>query len=345
METPPPNNATAPPPIPVPAGKAKLPLPATLAEFAAASGGNTARALLHKLGKGAISIPSPEDIRTMVQTLLARPDGALRLIFLLQALDEAVGSLRESILALTEAYLRERDTFPSSPPPLSAAECVLAVGPLLRPADPKDAKPKLDLFGLFLLLAFHRGWLGESDAFALLERAFPQPKPKRDRSNDAQPAGPSPLAIILGTPLRKPNLPPLLALHSAWETRTAASAAHVRQLEANIARLENEKSLLRDEVQATKENITELEADVAEKSERILDLEKELTDAGTAARHRYDALKGRVRGFLGGELSRWLQNASEAANLEPPRVRVIQERLQSAVSSLQKETQWLQSLD
>jgi hypothetical protein len=91
--------------------------------------------------------------------------------------------------------------------------------------------------------------------------------------------------------------------------------------------------------------ITGLNSTICEKDGRTAALAQELTDTRTAAKHRHDALKGRVRGFLEGELSRWLQNASEAANIEPVRVRVVQERLQSALGAIHKEAQWLQSSD
>ena len=81
------------------------------------------------------------------------------------------------------------------------------------------------------------------------------------------------------------------------------------------------------------------------KKARIDELEEELNDVRTAFQHRIDETKGRLRGFLEGELSRWVQNASEAADMDPPRVRVIQERLQSMFSAINREAKWLQSLD
>ena len=344
METPPTDNAPTAKPAP-PHGKAKLPAPATLAEFVAASGGNTARVLLRELGKGAVSIPSSDDSLSMVRMLLPRSDGSHRIIFLLQALNEATGSLREAILGLAEDYLRERGAFPSSPLPLSTEQCRLAIDRLLCPVTPQGPKPMLDIFCLFLLFAFHRGWLTDDDALALLERAFPSVKSKRSRSGDAQPPEPSPIAIILGTPLKKPNLPPLLELNSAWKKRTASAVEQIHQLEATIAQLESEKAQVGTSLQQAREEISGLKGDVRQKAQRIRDLETELTDVRTAERHRYDSLKGRLRGFLEGELLRWLQNAAEAADAERPYLSVVQQRLRSALTGIQKESQWLQSSD
>jgi len=325
--------------------KRKLHLPTTLPEFIAASGRSNARPFLRKLAKGAFSIPSRDDIRAMAGNLGARHDGALRLVFLLQALDETVGSIRESILLLTEDYLRERRAFPSLPTPPPPSECCAAIERLARPSAPKQPRPNFDLFGIFLLLAFHRDWLGEDDVVALLENAFPAPKPKRSRSGDIQVKEPAPIAAALGAPLKKPNVAPLLVMNRAWKKRTDSQAKQISSLEANIQRLEGEKSASTAELQRVQAQVAELNSKVQEKERRIDTLERELTDSRTVAQHRYDAVKGRARGFLEGELLRWLQNATEAASVEPPRVRVIQERLQSAINGIQKEAQWLQSLD
>jgi uncharacterized protein (UPF0335 family) len=322
-----------------PARKAKLPLPSTLPEFVAAKGGQ-ARLFLRKLKKSAFAVPSADDLRQMAQMLRARPDGALRLLLLLQALDEVTGTIRESTLSLAEEFLR--DALPATPLPLT--DCRATAERLLRPADPKGPKPKLDLFGVVLLLALHRGWLADDELFALLARAFPLPKAKPSRFGEAA-VEPLPLAIILGSPLKRPAILPLLTLHSTWEKRTAAAAAQIRQLQATVARLEAEKAGLAAQLEQARAEITGFKADAGQKAQRIRELETEITDSRTAAQHRHDALKGRVRGFLEGELSRWLQNAAEAVNIEPPRVRVIQERLQSALAGIQKEAQWLQSSD
>lgn len=339
MENPALNNPANPQPA-SPAVKAKPQQPATLPEFLAA-GGN-AHAFLRKLKKSAFSIPSPDDVRHIAQRLVELPNGASRVLTLLQALNETAGSIRESILGLAEEYLRQRSALPDAA--LPPTDCRAAAERLMRPPTPKGQKPKFELPGIFLLLAFHRGWLAEDDVFALLARAFSVPKQKHSRSGEAQ-VEPSAIGIILGSPLKKPGLPVMLALHAAWHKRTTAAVERIRQLESTVARLEIESAQLTEKLGEARAEIGGLKSTVHANDERITARAQELTDTRTAAQHRHDALKGRVRGFLEGELSRWLQNASEAANIEPARVRVIQERLQSALGGIQKEAQWLQSSD
>ena len=54
--------------------KAKSPVPTTLSEFTAARGGS-ARAFLRKLKKGAVLIPSREEIEELAKKLIDRSDG------------------------------------------------------------------------------------------------------------------------------------------------------------------------------------------------------------------------------------------------------------------------------
>jgi hypothetical protein len=322
-----------------PAAKAKPPQSSTLPDFFAA-GGN-AQAFLRKLNKSAFSIPSPDAVRQMAQDLVALPNGAPRVLSLLQVLDEVGGSIRDSILGIAEEYLRQSNALPYALP-LTNYRAVAER--LMRPSAPKGRKPKFELLGIFLLLAFHRGWLAEDDVFALLARAFPLPKQKHPRTGEAK-GEPSAIGIILSSPLKKPGLPVLLALHAAWQKRTAAATEQIFKFESTVGRLESGVAQLTEELRAASVEITGLNSTICEEDGRIAALAQELTDTRTAAKHRHDALKGRVRGFLEGELSRWLQNASEAANIEPVRVRVVQERLQSALGAIHKEAQWLQSSD
>jgi hypothetical protein len=345
METTPPNSPAAAAPPPKPLSKAKPPLPSSLPEFVGAARASNPRLFLRKLSKGAFSIPSSDESRAMARTVSARKDGALRLLMLLQALSEAGGSNRESILALAEDFLRERNAFPLQSLPLPASEWRAAIADLVRPPAPNDAKPGLNTLGIFLLLAFHRNWLAEDDIVALPQTAFPGAKAKQPQSGKAQTPEPSPMEVILGAPFKKLNVASLLTLNRAWRKRTYAQATEIARLHERVRQLENEKAALKGELEQAQTRITGLESANRDQQTRILNLERELTDTRTAAQHRNDALKGRTRGFLEGELLRWLQNASEAANIDSPRLRVVQERLQSALNGIQKETQWLQSSD
>ena len=345
METPSQNSPVAAASPPKPSSKAKPPLPTSLPEFVGAARVSNARLFLRKLSKGAFSIPSSDESRAMARTISASEHGDLRLLALLQALSETGGSVRESILVLAENFLRERSVFPAQSLPLPSNEWRAAIANLVRSPAPKGAKPNLNTFGVFLLLAFHRNWLAEYDIISLLQAAFSAAKANRTPSGKSQTLETSPTEAILGAPFKKPIVAPLLTLNRAWRQRADAQEKEIAILQESVRQLENEKAALAGELEKAQTRINGLESANREQRTRIENLERELTDTRTAAQHRHDALKGRIRGFLEGELLRWLQNASEAANIDPPRVRVVQERLQSALNGIQKETQCLQSLD
>jgi hypothetical protein len=295
---------------------------------------------LRKLKRGAVLIPSADDIERMAQTLVHRSDGATRVTSLLQALDESDGSVRESILAVAEEYLHQRQALTTTAP----ADYRLIAERLLRPVVLKGRGPKPELLGIFLLLAYHRTWLAEEEVIELFARVFPAPKTKSLRSGEGK-LETSPVSIILAAPFKKPILPLLLALHSMWRKRSASFGDQITQLQATIASLELDKAELNAQLQNALRKIGDLETDGREKSNRIREMEQELDDVRTSFQHRIDEIKGRLRGFLEGELSRWVQNASEAADMEPPRLGVIQERLQSTISGINREAKWLQASD
>jgi len=87
--------------------------------------------------------------------------------------------------------------------------------------------------------------------------------------------------------------------------------------------------------------ISSLEQIIDGKDALIASLRKEHTESTTAWQHRYDGVRARLRGFLQGELTRWLQNATEAADADPPYLPVVQQRLRSALNGIQNELQWL----
>jgi hypothetical protein len=50
-------------------------------------------------------------------------------------------------------------------------------------------------------------------------------------------------------------------------------------------------------------------------------------------------------GLLRGDFSLWLETARDAANVSPPRMAVITERLDRALERAAKEAEWLKSSD
>ena len=136
----------------------------------------------------------------------------------------------------------------------------LVADQLLRFSVAKGSKPKSELVGVFLLLAYHRGWLPEEDVIGLLARSFPAPKARKARGSKLEPEA-TPASIILNAPLKKPAIPLLLGLHKVWQKRSESFLDRISQLEATVANLESEQADLNAKFQEAMQKIGDLEWD------------------------------------------------------------------------------------
>ena len=75
---------------------------------------------------------------------------------------------------------------------------------------------------------------------------------------------------------------------------------------------------------------------------KVTELEKQIVELRDGYQHKLDDLRGRIRGMLQGQLTRWLQTALDASRSDPPWTQAIQERLEDALRLIEKEIQWLQ---
>lgn len=74
-------------------------------------------------------------------------------------------------------------------------------------------------------------------------------------------------------------------------------------------------------------------------------LKKEIVEIQASYQYKLDDLRGRVRGLLRGQLTRFLQTALDASRSEPPRTSVIQERLEDSLKLIDKEIQRINTKD
>ena len=66
-------------------------------------------------------------------------------------------------------------------------------------------------------------------------------------------------------------------------------------------------------------------------------LKKEIVEIQDSYQYKLNDLRGRVRGLLQGQLTRFLQTALDASRSEPPWTKAIQERLEDALKLIGKE--------
>ncbi len=297
--------------------------------------------LLATMAKGAITLPDDATRQRFVEALLAKPERMARFIPLLQASTATGETLRKIIADFAEAAIRRLQLI-AFPEPLDTSAFGQSVTAWLAGIPKKPlAPPDLNLLLLMLHFGSLRQVLDPDTAFALVASAISKTgKASRKHTRKAEPH--TPLEVLLAASPASPVLATLIAHARITEQQTAALTRQIEQQTKEIADLATEAARLG----AT---ITELRSELATLTEqkgaadlKIKDLERQIVEIHDGYRHKLDAQRGRIRGVLQGELTRWIETALDAARSDPPFTKAIEERLEDALKLITKETQWLQ---
>lgn len=296
---------------------------------------------LATMAKGAITLPDDTTRLRFVEALLAKPERMTRFIPLLQASTASGDTLRRIIADFAEAAIRRLQLI-ALPEPLNATAFGQSVSSWLAGMPTKPLAPA-DLNLLFLLLHFGslRQVLDHDTAFGLVASAVSKSgKPSRKHASKPEPQ--TPLDVLLAASPVRPVLATLIA-HAKTTDKGTTELKHLIEqqikeiagLTAEVARLDSTITELRNELAALKE-----QKDAAD--QKIHELENQIVELHDGYRHKLDALRGRIRGVLQGELTRWIETALDAARSDPPFTKAIEERLDDALKLITKEIKWLQ---
>jgi hypothetical protein len=297
---------------------------------------------LAKMRKGVITIPDNATRQRFAEALVAKPDRIGRLIALLQASVVSGDTIRRIVVELAEAGIKRLGTVAFSEQ-LDANTFYHAVSSWLAGIRKKPLKPA-DWNILFLLLHFgwHRQVLDDDTAFSLIASADAQPGPSRPKH--AQPATPTHTALevlLAGAPMA-PLLSSALAYYKVYRSAMDTLRAQVQSQVAELGRLSAECASLNATITSLRTDIATLQEEKANAEGRITELGQHIVDVRDGYQHKLDELRGRMRGTLQGQLTRWLQTALDASCSDPPWAQAIQERLEDALKLIEKESQWLQ---
>lgn len=297
---------------------------------------------LARMGKGVITMPDDATRHRFAEALVSKPDRIGRLIVLLQASRVSGDPIHRIVVELAEAGIK-RFGVVSFPEQLDTSTFYHAVSSWLTGIRKKPLKPA-DLNMLFLLLHFgwHRQLLDDDMAFSLVASA--DAKPAKPRPKHAQPTKPAQTALevlLAGAPMA-PILSSSLAYYKVYTSATDKLNAQMQSQVAEIERLIAECAGLNATITGLRTDIATLQEEKATAESRIAELDKHIVDIRDGYQHKLDELRGRMRGMLQGQLTRWLQTALDASRSEPPWAQAIQERLEDALKLIEKEMQWLQ---
>jgi hypothetical protein len=150
---------------------------------------------------------------------------------------------------------------------------------------------------------------------------------------------------LLGCLAKPPVLSAALATASIYRRRLSAVEDSLGHLEAKAATAQRECERLGAELAASAEVVRARDAEIVEHREQAKRQQAAWDAQHTNALHQIETLKGRMLGLLRGDFSLWLETARDAANVSPPRMAVITERLDRALERAAKEAEWLKSSD
>jgi chromosome segregation ATPase len=118
--------------------------------------------------------------------------------------------------------------------------------------------------------------------------------------------------------------------------------AQIESQAADIARLTAECASLNITIAGLCAEIATLKEQKAAAGTKVAELEGQVVEIRNGYQHKLDELRGRIRGILQGQLTRWLQTALDASHADPPWTQAIQERLEDALRLIEREMKWLQ---
>jgi hypothetical protein len=297
---------------------------------------------LTQMGKSVNTMPDDTTRHRFAEALAAKPERVSRLILLLQASVVFSDTLRCIVVEFAEAGIKRLGVV-SFPEQLDAIAFHRAVSSWLTGISKKPVKPA-DLNILFLLLWFgrHRQCLDEETAFSLVVSACSQ-SVKRGRKSAQPPQPPqTALEMLLAAEPTLPVLTSLLAYKKVHTSATDTLHTQIQAQTAEITRLTTECAQLTAIPTDLHTAIATLQEEKATAEARIAELDKDIVDIRDGYQHKLDDLRGRMRGMLQGQLTRWLQTALDASRSDPPWTQAIQERLEDALYLIEKESQWLQ---
>lgn len=286
--------------------------------------------------------PIDSNVRSQfAETLAAKPERIERLIAILQASMSGSDEIRKKVVDLAESGLRGLNVVavPDSP---EAAEFGKAISAWMVSLPNRPLRSvNLQILLLALHIGRYRQLLNHDEALSLLASAFSNPKRKPAVAPAVEPET-TPFDVLLTV---EPSEATLSYLTTYFQQSKAASdkanaAMQAQREQADYLRGENTD--LRATVDRLREEVKALQERHVTATDTIAELERKNVRTRTSYQHEIDNTKDRIAGVLEGQLTRWLETSLQAVRTTPPRVEVIEERLEDTLALIEKELQWLQ---
>lgn len=299
---------------------------------------------MSRMTKGEIVAPDSASLDRVAAAFTTNPPLFSRLTALLNAV--FAGHRAERIVTdMIEAIIR-RTVMKSLPTPVDSAAYQQSVASWVESIPKKPLKPReLAVLSLLLSYGHRRQLLDDESIMDLVAAGIVTGSKNRSKRQQATRIATRPIDVVLATVSGAPVLSALVAHTNAWRAELRVLDQQFREKQDRVAALETNCAEKDQAIAGLDEAINTFRLSIAAADATIADLRRQLVDLGDGWQHRLDEVRGRMRGVLQGQLTRWLQTALDAASSEPPFTKAIEERLQDALRVIEGELQWLQRSD
>ncbi|MFP4438379.1 MAG: hypothetical protein ACLFVO_14135 [Chloroflexaceae bacterium] len=292
-----------------------------------------------------VIIPDAATKNRFAEELATKPNRIDRFVLLLQASVTYDDTIRRIVGDIAEIAIKKLNViaFPETLDTVNFSGAVESWLTNIRTRPLKSA----DLNTLFLLI--HFGWqrqlLHHDTILNLIASAISNHSKIQTSQTQTVVSGPTPVEILLTVEPSVPILATLLAHFNDSQAKIDQLNAQNQSQAERIERLTSKRDSLNASITHLENEITTIQEEKATADNRIAELEEEIVRIHNGYQHKLFQLQGRIRGTLQGQLTRWLETALDASRAEPPRSKVIQERLEDTLKLIEKEIQWLQPSD
>ncbi|MFA5027156.1 MAG: hypothetical protein WC713_04725 [Candidatus Methylomirabilota bacterium] len=302
-----------------------------------------ASAFLKSLRSQGYRVLSEAEAQGLADQVAAEKSGFPRLLTLLQALGTQQDAVLEFATGLAELSLKRYGLLRSVEGEDDREAIDIAREWLQKASKGRLSPVQRDALLVFVLLRWRTGRLGDHQVLEILNLLVSRRRGEKRPAAGAEPP-PRPSEALLRIVTGKGNLKGILGLAAAWryQTKQIDSARRIAENSRDEAVTGRER--IQEEADRLQQEVDQLRTVGSGLERRVQELEEHANDLRTHFQHRLDEMRGRLQGALDGEISRWLETAYEASVAEPPRAKVIQERLEMTLANIRRQVTWLRSL-
>lgn len=298
-------------------------------------------AFIKRISKEGVRIPSGDEKERFTNVLIKKPDRVFRLYQLLLASTDANDSVRRIVMNLTKLGIKQLGVVDLSDPS-DGLKFRVSVKSWIDKVEKKPLKVnELNILLVALLWGWRCKLVEQTDVLEFLTLAVSSPQKKGTTRPQTVESNPNQMEVLFRVGAKRESVKALLEYHEVSKLEKEKLDRQIQALLSEKATLDLRRKTLQSEISNQKEQIEGLKDEKREALSQIEAQKKELLDTRDGFQLKLYELRGRIRGILQGQLTRWLETALEASRDEAPWMPVIQERLEDALDLIKKESKAL----